>query len=90
MNVGGAHLTYCTNIHAGETWAEVRANLAALHAGGQAAGVSPTGRSASACGCRISPRCALDVGELRAFLEAHDLYVFTINGFPYGSSTASP
>jgi hypothetical protein len=24
---GGAHLTYCTNIHAGETWPEVRANL---------------------------------------------------------------
>ena len=24
---GGAHLTYCTNIHPAETWAEVRANL---------------------------------------------------------------
>jgi len=22
-----AHLTYCTNIHAGESWAEVRGNL---------------------------------------------------------------
>ena len=24
---GAGHLTYCTNIHPGETWAEVRANL---------------------------------------------------------------
>ena len=23
----GPHLTYCTNIHPGESWAEVRANL---------------------------------------------------------------
>ena len=27
MRLGSSHLTYCTNIHPGETWAEVRANL---------------------------------------------------------------
>ena len=28
MNVGNAgHLTYCTNIHPGESWPEVRSNL---------------------------------------------------------------
>ena len=26
-SAGTCHLTYCTNIHAGETWAEVRENL---------------------------------------------------------------
>ena len=28
--------------------------------------------------------------ELRAFLRAHDLYVFTINGFPYGPFHGRP
>jgi len=27
LDGGRAHLTYCSNIHPGETWAEVRANL---------------------------------------------------------------
>ena len=27
---GGAHLTYCTNIHRGETWAETRAALESI------------------------------------------------------------
>ena len=27
MKIGDAHLTYCTNIHPAESWAEVRANL---------------------------------------------------------------
>ena len=26
-SAGAPHLTYCTNIHAGETWPEVQANL---------------------------------------------------------------
>lgn len=25
--IDGAHLTYCSNIHPGESWAEVRSNL---------------------------------------------------------------
>ena len=28
MNLGdGVHLTYCTNVHPGESWAEVRSNF---------------------------------------------------------------
>ena len=27
MKIGDAHLTYCTNIHPAESWAEVRVNL---------------------------------------------------------------
>ena len=27
MKLGGSHLGYCTNIHPGETWDEIRANL---------------------------------------------------------------
>jgi hypothetical protein len=80
-------LTYCTNIHPGETWPEVRANLerhllAVRHevAPGRPFGV----------GLRLSAIAAEELeGEatfeaFRDFLAAHDLYVFTINGFPYG------
>ena len=27
IGAGGVHLTYCSNIHPGESWAEVRANI---------------------------------------------------------------
>jgi sugar phosphate isomerase/epimerase len=90
MNLGGsrsAHLTYCTNIHPGESWADVRRNLEsqllrvkALVAPDRSFGV----------GLRLSAEAARSLGdpamldELRSFLSSNDLYVFTINGFPYG------
>jgi sugar phosphate isomerase/epimerase len=84
---GQPHLTYCTNIHPGETWAEVRSNLERYVVAVKAR-VAPDRRfgvglrlSAEAAGALAAP------GELeafRAFLDAHGLYVFTINGFPYG------
>ncbi|MFL5619055.1 MAG: metabolite traffic protein EboE, partial [Gemmatimonadaceae bacterium] len=81
------HLTYCTNIHPGESWPEVRANLERYLvpirervAAGRPFGV---GLRLSAESARsLAAPAALE--ELRAFLRAHDLYVFTINGFPYG------
>jgi sugar phosphate isomerase/epimerase len=90
MNLRGArsaHLTYCTNIHPGESWAEVRRNLEsqvlrvkALVAPHESFGVGLR-LSAEAAGSLADP-ATLD--ELRTFLAANDLYVFTINGFPYG------
>ncbi len=81
------HLTYCSNIHAGETWPEVFSNLRrylpaikAQVAPGHDFGV----------GLRLSAIAAEALREpeamagLRGFLEANGLYVFTINGFPYG------
>ena len=90
MNVrsaGGPHLTYCTNIHPGETWAEVRRNLERFVCAVKAR-VAPGERFG--VGLRLSAAAAeslADPGtldELRAFLDANDLYVFTLNGFPYG------
>lgn len=88
MNIGdGVHLTYCTNIHAGETWPEVRANLERF---------VPAVRDQVAPGARFGiglRLSALAVEALsqpsalqafRAFLRRHDLYVFTLNAFPYG------
>ena len=90
-----AHLTYCTNIHAGETWAEVRENLArfVVPVRERFAPGAPFG-----VGLRLSAESARELaapdgrafGELRALLDAHDLYVFTINGFPYGPFHGRP
>ncbi len=89
MKIGrdGAHLTYCSNIHPGESWAEVRANIERYF---------PTVRDRVApetlfgVGLRLSARAARELGEgnalaeFREFLARNKLYVFTINGFPYG------
>ena len=85
MQLHGAHLTYCTNIHPGESWAEVRANLE-RHVVAVKARVAPA--QPFGVGLRLSARAATelvrDVGELRRWLADAGLYVFTINGFPHG------
>jgi sugar phosphate isomerase/epimerase len=84
---GAPHLTYCTNIHPGETWAEVRRSLAGPVCAVKAR-VSPD--APFAVGLRLSARAATELGapgeieELRAFLAEHQLYVPTLNGFPHG------
>jgi hypothetical protein len=84
----GLHLAYCTNVHRGENWAEtfdalerhvlpVRRRVAA-------------GRS-YAIGLRLGQKAAAELAQrdtlltFKRWLEKHDCYVFTINGFPYGS-----
>jgi hypothetical protein len=84
---GGPHLTYCTNIHPGETWAEVRANLE-RHVRAVKASVAPS--QPFGVGLRLSAVAASTLAQpaeleaFSAFLRASGLYVFTINGFPYG------
>src|SRR3954470_5194384 len=84
----GLHLAYCTNVHRGETWAETFAALE-RHTLPVRRRVAP-GRS-YAIGLRLGQRAAAELAQpatLLAFqrwLEKHDCYVFTINGFPYGS-----
>ena len=89
MRVGGAHLTYCTNIHPGESWSDVRANLES-HVLAVKARVCPD--EPFGVGLRLSAEAAreLDAVELRRWLDAHGLYVFTINGFPYGPFHGRP
>ncbi len=81
------HLTYCTNIHSGDGWAAVFANLAqyAPPLKQRFAPDAPFG-----IGLRLSARDAREladghVDELRRFLEREGLYVALINGFPYGA-----
>lgn len=89
MRVGGRFdLTYCSNIHAGETWdavdAALRASLPRVRALTGAAG--PFG-----IGLRLSAAAAASLDQpavferFRAFLSDGAYYVPTINGFPYGA-----
>lgn len=82
------HLAYCTNVHRGETWAETCAALE-QH-------VLPLRRRVApgepyAIGLRLGHRAAAELAvpavrdAFRRWLDAHGCYIFTINGFPYGS-----
>lgn len=83
-----AHLTYCTNIHPGESWAEVRANVE-THVVTVKARVCPD--APFGVGLRLSARAAEELHQpeelarFKGFLEASGLYVFTINGFSHGA-----
>ncbi|HEY3494921.1 MAG TPA: metabolite traffic protein EboE [Polyangiaceae bacterium] len=83
----GAHLTYCTNIHAGESWAEVERVLRTFVPQVKRA-VSP--REPFGVGLRLAGRAAAElerpgsIEQARDALAASNLYVFTLNGFPYG------
>lgn len=85
---GAPQLTYCTNIHRGETWPEVRTVLERSLPMVRAA-VAPSGRFG--VGLRLAAaaadalRAPAELAALRALLGQRDLYVFTINGFPYGA-----
>lgn len=85
---GSPHLTYCTNIHPGETWREVRQNVEqhVLEVKRQVSPTAPFG-----VGLRLSAVAADELGHDReldafaSFLAESGLYVFTMNGFPYGA-----
>ncbi|WP_198403944.1 metabolite traffic protein EboE [Chromobacterium violaceum] len=94
-----AHLSYCTNIHAGDSLAEVEASLdgflpairAHLEEWRALDPAAPFG-----LGLRLSAQAAeslLDEDALRAFaarLASLRAYVFTINAFPWGNFHQRP
>ena len=82
-----SHLSYCTNIHAGDAWSDVLPELQRQ---------LPKVRSAMdydkpmGLGLRLS-RNSVDslqdpdiFAQFQSWLSANNHYVFTINGFPYG------
>ena len=81
------HLSYCTNIHAGESWPDVLQSLKEYCLPLKEA-LSPD--APFGIGLRLSNQSAEQLKEeatLKAFkdwLDAHGLYVFTMNGFPFG------
>jgi hypothetical protein len=89
----GGHLTYCTNIHPGESWAAVFENVR-THVLAVKRRVSPA--APFGVGLRLSAEAAgelrqpAELERFRDYLAANDLYVFTINGFPYGPFHGRP
>lgn len=87
MRLVHGHLSYCTNIHAGESWAE---HFEALkkHFPVIKRGVSPD--QAMGIGLRLSNSASRDILQadhlinFKKWLSENDAYVFTMNGFPYG------
>lgn len=82
------HLTYCTNIHPGENWQTTFESLKAYVPEIKTA-VAPD--TMLGLGLRLSNIASEELGmddQLIAFqqwLEENGLYVFTMNGFPYGN-----
>ncbi|RPA68706.1 xylose isomerase [Cyclobacteriaceae bacterium YHN15] len=83
----GHHLTYCTNIHPGESWNATFENLKKFIPGIKES-LSPA--KPFGIGLRSSHEASLELlkpeklTEFKNWLKEHDCYVFTFNGFPYG------
>jgi hypothetical protein len=82
------HLAYSTLVHPGDTWADMRSSLE-TYAPAVKARVSPD--APYAVSLRLSASSAetltADAGErarLHRWLDERDMYVYTINAFPYG------
>ncbi len=87
MNIRNSHLSYCTNIHPGETWPETfRALKSHVPAVRDEVGAEKFG-----IGLRLSGQAASELeegdhlSEFTEWLKGENLYVFTMNGFPYGN-----
>lgn len=82
------HLSYCTNVHPGESLREVQQALVEHTAlvGREVSGGAPFG-----VGLRLSAAATNELHDpharavFRALLREHNLYVYTLNGFPYGA-----
>lgn len=88
MHTPFGHLTYCTNIHSGETWTDHFTQLKKYIPGIKKA-ISP--RHPFGIGLRLSNTASIELQDkkilsnFKQWLKEEDCYVFTMNGFPYGS-----
>jgi hypothetical protein len=90
---GLGHLAYSTLVHPGDTWEQMRASVEKF-APAVKARVSPT--APYGLSLRISAASAQTLhadpeerARFRQWLDDHDMYVFTVNAFPYGSFKGS-
>ena len=87
MKTPYGHLSYCSNIHTGEIWSEHFAQLK-QHVPSVKAQVSPN--QPMGLGLRFANQASIDLQDpaelkaLQSWLREQNLYVFTLNGFPYG------
>ncbi|HKE64163.1 MAG TPA: metabolite traffic protein EboE, partial [Micromonosporaceae bacterium] len=82
------HLAYSTLVHPGDTWEEMRASVETFAPAVKAA-VSPDAPYGislrlSAASAETLDADADERARFRGWLEDHDMYVYTVNAFPYG------
>ena len=87
MQTSKGHLTYCSNIHPGETWSDhfekLKENIPLIKK--KVSPIEPFG-----IGLRLANTASLELRKqenleaFREWLADNDCYVFTMNGFPYG------
>lgn len=81
------HLTYCLNVHPGETWSE---NFASIQNEAMQVRKRVAPDRWFGLGLRLSCQAAYELArperlqEFAEFLSSEKIYVFTINAFPYG------
>jgi sugar phosphate isomerase/epimerase len=88
MKTSYGHLSYCSNIHPGEDWKEhfsvLKTSIPEIKAV-----VSPN--EPMGLGLRLANQASMDLSynenfeDFKNWLEANNVYVFTMNGFPYGN-----
>ncbi|MBI3805842.1 MAG: metabolite traffic protein EboE [Nitrospirae bacterium] len=82
------HLTYCSNLFPANGWPEVFSNLQ-RYAPALKARLSP--HAPFGLGLRLSSReseallSGQEMDRFKAFLDENGLYLFTLNGFPFGA-----
>src|SRR5438445_263774 len=80
------HLTYCLNVHRGESWAE---NFAAIRDKALAVKARVAPDKPFGLGLRLSNHAACELADparraaVKRFFDENDVYPFTINGFPF-------
>lgn len=87
MRTGSGHLSYCTNIHPGESWA---AHFTALKDNFPLIKEKISPADSMGLGLRLSNEASIELikkehlSEFKHWLKEQDAYVFTMNGFAYG------
>lgn len=87
MKLTAGHLTYCTNIHAGESWSS---HFESLRKKFPLIKQEVSADQRMGIGLRLSNTASIELqdddklAEFKSWLENNDAYVFTMNGFPYG------
>lgn len=93
MHTPYGHLSYCTNIHSGESWqehfTEIKKSVPVIKNK-----ISPN--LPFGIGLRLSNAACSDLSqglllqEFKNWLQSNNCYVFTINGFPFGDFHQNP
>jgi len=87
MEINSAHITFCTNIYAGESWA---AHFAVLKDSFPVLKAQLSPEKPMGIGLRLSNLASIELlesnrlQEFKQWLSDVGGYVFTMNGFPYG------